>query len=89
VATNARIVLEREWWRVIAIELPNQHGVLETEYVIEQTEPKAKDRLGVQQWKELKDSSAHSDHIKCWRYFLDELLKKQGETPNALHRERK
>jgi hypothetical protein len=89
VATNARIVLQGEWWRVVCVELPDQHGVVRPEYVVEMTDAKAKDCLGVQQWKELKDSSAHSDHIKCWRYFLDELLKKQGETPNALHRERK
>jgi hypothetical protein len=85
----ARIVLQGALWRVVAADLPNQHGVIETEYFVELTEPKAKDLLGTQQWKELKDSSAHGDHIKAWRYFLDELLKKQGETPNALHRERK
>jgi hypothetical protein len=80
---SARVVLQGPLWRVVAAELPNQHGVLNTEYLVELTDEKATDLLGVQQWKQLKDASAHSDHIKAWRYFLDELLKTAGETPNG------
>jgi hypothetical protein len=81
-ASNARVVLHGEWWRVVALELEDAHGVLNTEYVIEQTEPKSKDRLGVQQWKELKDNSALGDWIRATRAILDELLKAAGEKPN-------
>lgn len=80
---DPRIVLQREFWRVIKLELPDQHGVLRPEYVVEMTNPKAKDRLGVQQWTELKADSAHSDQVRAWRYFLDELLKAAGEEPNG------
>ena len=82
------MVLEEEFWRCVAVELPNQHGVLETEYIVEMTDPKSVDRLGVRQWREIRDSSAHSDHIRLWRYLLDRVLADAGEEPNAKHRQR-
>jgi hypothetical protein len=81
--SKPRVVLHGELWRVVALELPNQHGVLETEYIVEMTDPNAKDRLGVQKWTELIDKSAWTDWMRAARYFLDELLKAAGETPNA------
>jgi hypothetical protein len=86
----ARVVLSGELWRVLALELPNQHGVLETEYIIEMTEPKDKDRLGTQRWHELDGgkNTSYTDWMRAARYFLDELLKAAGEEPNAPHRQR-
>ena len=78
-----RIVLQGDYWRVVAVELPNQHGVINLEYVIEQTEPKAKDAMGVQKWTALSDKSAWGDWMRAARAFLDELLKAAGEKPNA------
>jgi hypothetical protein len=79
--TDAKVVIARDLWRVVKLELPDQHGVLRTEYVCEMTHPKAKDRMGVQQWYELKADSALSDQVRAWRFFLDELLKAAGEEP--------
>lgn len=81
--SSARVVLSQASWRVLAIELPNQHGVLETEYIIELADPKDVDRLGVQRWRELADKAAWSDWMRAARFFLDELLKAAGEKPNA------
>jgi hypothetical protein len=79
--SQPRIVLTGPEWRVVALELPDAHGVARTEYIIEVTEPKDKDRLGVQRWRELNDKSAWGDWMRVARRFLDELLKHAGEKP--------
>jgi hypothetical protein len=87
---SARVVLQGPLWRVVAAELPNQHGVIELNYVVQLTDQKDQELYGeFTTWRELKDSSAHGDHVRCWRFFLDELLKAAGETPNAVHGQRK
>lgn len=86
-AGTARVVLEYPAVRVVCADLADEHGVLRPEYIIEVTEPKDRDRLGVQRWRELGDKSAWSDWMRVARRFLDELLKAAGETPNADHRQ--
>jgi hypothetical protein len=82
--STARVVLSGELWRVVAVELPNQHGVVELQYVVQLTDARDKEHYGVlTTWRELKDANAMGDHVKCWRYFLDELLKAAGEEPNV------
>lgn len=83
---TGRVVLSDARWRVVAIELPDKHGVLSTEYIIELADPDDVDRLGVQRWRELADKAAWSDWMRAARFFLDELLKTAGETPNATDR---
>lgn len=84
--TDTRVVFAHDQWRVVAVELPNAHGVFETEYIIELADPKDVDRLGVQRWRELADKAAWTDWMRAARFFLDELLKTAGETPNANRR---
>lgn len=78
-----RIVLSGHDWRVVAIELPDQHGVIRTEYIIELTHAKAKDAMGTQIWTALYDKSALGDWVKAGRRFLDALLEAAGEQPDA------
>ena len=78
-----RLVLSGPHWRVVAVEWPDQHGVVRTDYVIELTDPKAVDSLGVQQWTRLTDKSAWGDWMRAARGFLEPLLKAAGETPDA------
>jgi hypothetical protein len=74
------IVLQGDIWRVVKLELPDQHGVLRIEYVIEVTEPKDKDALGVQRWRTLDpNKNGLSDWIMVTRKLLDKLLKAAGE----------
>lgn len=79
------IVISGPMWRVLRAELPDQHGVLRREYLIEVTGPKDKDLLGVQRWHELTSKSAMVEWVTVARHFLDELLKAAGETPDANH----
>jgi hypothetical protein len=75
------VVLQGDIWRVVKLELPDQHGVLRVEYIIEVTEPKDKDALGVQRWKTLDaNKSGLADWIMVTRKLLDIVLKAAGET---------
>jgi hypothetical protein len=78
-----RIVLEGPCWRVVATELPDSNGVVQREYLIETTEPKDRDALGVQRWTQLTHKSAMVDWVTIARRFLDVLLKAAGETKDA------
>jgi hypothetical protein len=73
------VVLQGDIWRVIRAELPDSNGVIRTEYIIETTEPKDKDLLGVQRWHQLTSKSAMVDWVMVARKFLDKLLKAAGE----------
>jgi predicted metal-dependent peptidase len=84
--SKPRVVLDGPHWRVVAVELPDQHGVAQLEYIIEMTEPKDRDALGVQRWTQLTSKSAMVDWVRIARRFLDELLKAAGEKPDADHR---
>jgi hypothetical protein len=74
------IVLQGDIWRVVRAELPDSNGVIRTEYIIETTEPKDKDLLGVQRWHQLTIKSAMVDWVMVTRKLLDKLLKAAGET---------
>jgi hypothetical protein len=87
VVSKPQIVLSGPQWRVVRVELPDANGVLRPEYLMEMTEPRAVDAMGVQQWSRLTDKSAYSDWVRLARRFLDELLKHAGEIPDADHRE--
>ena len=79
-----RVVLQGDIWRVVALELPDQHSVLRTEYIIEMTEPKDRDALGVQRWQTLNpDKSAMVQWIAFSRKLLDRILTDIGEKPDA------
>jgi hypothetical protein len=80
--SDPRVVLQFPDVRVVCVELPDPHGVFRTEYIIEVTEPKAKDAMGIQQWKRLTDKSAWTEWMTTARRFLDELLKAAGEAPH-------
>ena len=81
--SKPRLVLSGKEWRVLAVERPDQHGVLRTDYVIEVTEPKDVDLLGVQRWHEVTGKSAMVEWVTLTRHFLDVLLKAAGEKPDA------
>lgn len=85
--TPPRLVLQLPEVRVLCVELPDAHGVLRPEYIIEVADPKDRDRLGVQRWRELADKSAWTDWMRVARRFLDELLVAAGEREHADHRE--
>ena len=83
IATDARVVLERPTWRVIADTVIGPEGLPRTDYLIEVTDSSDKDLLGVQRWHQLTSKSAMHEWVTVARYFLDELLKAAGEKPNG------
>jgi hypothetical protein len=78
-----RVVLQGPEWRVVATDLPDENGVLQTQYLIEVTELSDKDLLGQQRWHELTGQSAQVEWVIVARRFLDELLKQAGEIPGG------
>ena len=80
---TGRVVIGREFWRVVAVERPDDHGVERTDYVVELADPKDRDLLGVQRWRELTGKSAMVDWVTASRFFLAELLKAAGEKSDA------
>jgi hypothetical protein len=77
-----RIVLSGECWRVVALERPDANGVLRTDYVIDVTDHRDVDSLGVQRWHTLTGKSAMHEWVTIARRFLDVLLKQAGEEPD-------
>lgn len=87
--SDARIVLQGETWRVVADTIDGPDGLPRLDYLIEVTEASDRDLLGVQRWRQLTGKSAMVDWVQVTRHFLDLLLKAAGETPNAVHGQRK
>lgn len=79
--STPRLVLSGKDWRVVALELPDQHGVARLEYVIEL--PDGKDAMGQPRWRELTSKNAMSDWVIVARKFLDQLLLAAGEKPDG------
>jgi hypothetical protein len=77
------IVLQEKCCRVVRTELPDSNGVIRTEYVIETTEPKDRDLLGVQRWHQLTSKSAMVEWVSVARTFLDRILTDIGEEKNG------
>ena len=73
-----RVVASGECWRVVLVELADEHGVLRVTGVVETTDKSDRDALGVQRWTRLTDKSAQGDWRRVVSWLLNEIIKEKA-----------